>query len=84
MNKLEKYHGNFKEGSFHGIGIRKIFSTGETWEGTWVDGHLSGPGNKMILKGKTEQPILYEGETKNSQMSGKGKQTMTDGSWFEG
>jgi hypothetical protein len=52
------------------MGIRKIIATDETWEGTWVDGHLTGSGNKMIFRGKEGKPIIYEGDTKNSLMNG--------------
>ena len=50
------YEGEVKQGKAHGKGNAKYFPSGETYNGSWVEGNRSGIGKQVLPGGLT-----YEG-----------------------
>ena len=93
-NDSEKYTGQLLNHIFHGQGVRTlhnppVIGLSSTvppvkWDGTWVQGHLSGDNNKITFLGKSNWEEKYEGQTLNSKMHGMGRLTFKDGTAYEG
>ena len=62
----------------HGRGV-SVFSSGNRYEGEWVDGKINGQGTLWYADGDK-----YQGEWKDGKMHGRGTYTYADGDRYEG
>jgi len=72
------YHGELKNGVFHGHGILTL-SNGTVYEGEFQEGVLNGKGTRTTTAGD-----YYEGEFKDGDYHGVGELSMASGSHYEG
>jgi uncharacterized caspase-like protein len=77
------YVGDFANGDRHGKG-KATLSGGIWFDGNWKDNSfVSG---KCTLRGKADDgtTFAYVGDFANGERHGKGKETYSDGTWYEG
>lgn len=83
------YFGDFKEDAPNGLGQLEL-PNGDTYEGHWVDGEMSGFGVYRFYNMKLDRfKGMYEGEFSHSKFNGLGKMIYPDstvyyGNWREG
>ncbi|ESU44943.1 Putative MORN domain protein [Giardia duodenalis] len=82
--KGEEYVGTFKNNIRHGSGRLLLTTTGDIYEGDFVEGHLEGTG-KITYGSKNEMHAeTYVGEFANGLPHGQGTILFSDGSWYKG
>ncbi len=72
------YEGDWENGAINGRG-KKTWDSGDVFEGTFVDGQLSGEAHCNFSDGSS-----YDGEYENDQINGHGTLTMENGDVYEG
>lgn len=72
------YHGELKNGIFHGYGILTL-SNGTVYEGEFQNGELNGKGTRTTLAGD-----YYEGDFKDGVFHGNGELSLASGSHYAG
>ncbi|KAI8894713.1 hypothetical protein BC833DRAFT_543256 [Globomyces pollinis-pini] len=77
---VESYDGECKEGGtvYDGQGTVQ-YKSGDSYTGTFINGHLNGHGTYTWKDG-----VTYTGDMKENKISGKGRYTWLDGSVYEG
>ena len=79
-NISSEYIGEWQDGYFHGQG-KLSFSTGNYYDGSWVEGFKMGAGRVYTEYWDGE---IYEGETFNNDRRGLGKLTYPNGDVYVG
>jgi hypothetical protein len=77
------YEGDFKEGKRTGKG-KRTFENGDIYSGDFVDNKFEGKGIYMWSASRSNTKRKYEGDWKEGNMEGKGKETFNNGDTYSG
>ncbi|EFO65029.1 Phosphatidylinositol-4-phosphate 5-kinase, putative [Giardia lamblia P15] len=82
--KGEEYVGAFHKNVRHGPGRLLLTTTGDIYEGNFVEGHLEGAGKITYGGNDSLSAASYVGEFTNGLPHGNGTISFSDGSWYKG
>lgn len=82
--KGEEYVGSFQNNARHGPGRLLLTTTGDIYEGNFIEGYLEGAGKITYGSKNGTNANNYAGEFINGLPHGQGTVYFNDGSWYKG